>query len=216
MNDTTIPETSVIRDLGILVQNDVKFHDHINAIVRRANFCLRNIDICFKGFKIEFYVHMFVTYVRPLLESNTVVFSSLYIHDVNKIKRVQKRFTKFLPGLYNVSYIDRLKILNLESLEVRRIKCDIVNVFKSHRELVDMDFNRFFSLNCNHTRGHSVKIDKMYCRTNVNKMFWTHRVVDIWNSLPSSIVNSESVSTFKKLTDKMDFNGFCVGTVHRN
>ena len=44
--------------------------------------------------------------------------------------KVQRHFTKHLPGLYNFDYVERLKICKLVSLELRRIKCDVIMLFK--------------------------------------------------------------------------------------
>ena len=48
----------------------------------------------------------------------------------NKIESVQRRFTKRLKGLHSLSYVNRLKALNDDSLELRRLKTDLVTVYK--------------------------------------------------------------------------------------
>jgi len=71
-------------------------------------------------------VHAFDTYVRPLLEYNSVVWSPSLKRDVILIEQVQRRFTKRLCGYWDLPYVERLKRLNLETLETRRIKSDLV------------------------------------------------------------------------------------------
>ena len=44
----------------------------------------------------------------------------------NLLENVQRNFTKKLPGLCNLNYIDRLRICNIESLELRKLRSDIV------------------------------------------------------------------------------------------
>ena len=56
-------------------------------------------------------------------------FSLHNIFLINALENVQRHFTKHLPGLYNFDYADRLKICKLESLELRRIKCDVIMLF---------------------------------------------------------------------------------------
>ena len=60
--------------------------------------------------------------MRPLLEYACVIFSP---HHKYLIENVRRRFTKRLPCLFNKSYIDRLKICELELLETRRICTDV-------------------------------------------------------------------------------------------
>ena len=47
------------------------------------------------------------------------------------------------------------------------------------------------------TRGYNFKFKKLRCRLNCSKHFFSNRVIGVWNSLPSEIVNSDTVNTFK-------------------
>ena len=49
---------------------------------------------------------------------------------IDKIEKVQRRFTKRLPGFKHMTYGDRLKILNIQSLENRRLIFDLVMCYK--------------------------------------------------------------------------------------
>jgi len=71
-----------------------------------------------------------VTYVRPLVEYCSSVWSPYTIGLIKRVESVQKVFTKKLPGMRYLSYEERLSVLNLESLEVRRLKNDLVTCFK--------------------------------------------------------------------------------------
>jgi len=68
----------------------------------------------------------FLTYVRQLLEYNSVVWSPFYKQDIEAIERVQRRFSKRLPGLKNLSYEERLKYLGWPTLELRRLCTDVL------------------------------------------------------------------------------------------
>ena len=50
--------------------------------------------------------------------------------DVNKVEGLQRRFTKCLNGLYNTEYKERLEICKLQSLNERRIRGDMIEIFK--------------------------------------------------------------------------------------
>ena len=52
------------------------------------------------------------------------------------------------------------------------------------------------------TRGHKYKLYKRPCKTNVRHNYFTYRVVDMWNSLPSEVVEAPSVNAFKNRLDK--------------
>ena len=75
------------------------------------------------------------------------------------IENVQRRITKFFPGLFNVRFLNRLEISNLKSLVECRMMNDIILIFKIMRGLVDLPFEKYCSFNASNTRGHSIKLD---------------------------------------------------------
>ena len=77
-------------------------------------------------------------YVRPLLEYCAPVCSPSYKLDILQIESVQRRFTKRLHAMWFVSYPDRLSLLNVDSLQLRRLKSDLIMIFKIVNNLVDI------------------------------------------------------------------------------
>jgi len=55
---------------------------------------------------------------------------SFLIKDIDKLEKVQRRFTKRLPGLKHYTYFQRLNRLDLESLELRRLGQDLILTYK--------------------------------------------------------------------------------------
>ena len=88
----------------------------------------------------------FITYVRPLLEYATTVWSPYTLTDISKIESVQRSFTKRLPGLSNLPYTKRLEVLGIDSLEIRRLRYDLVFVYKMLFGLADLNFSDYFAL----------------------------------------------------------------------
>jgi len=112
LNGDPIKVVNNSKDLAVIVDNGLKFHTHINGIV--ANFIVANlIHRCFVSKDTCTLVKAFKTYVRPLLEYCSCVWSPYLRTSNRQIESVQRRFTKRLSGLYSLSYIDRLKILNI-------------------------------------------------------------------------------------------------------
>ena len=66
-------------------------------------------------------VRAFVTYVRPILEYNSIIWSPSLVRDIEQLEKVQRRFTKRLRGMKSLSYNKRLLQLGLPSLELRRL-----------------------------------------------------------------------------------------------
>jgi hypothetical protein len=52
------------------------------------------------------------------------------------------------------------------------------------------------------TRGHSKKIKKKFCKINVRKFSFTNRIIDLWNTLPQSVIDAKDVRQFAIWLDK--------------
>ena len=154
---------------------------------------------------------MFTTYVRPLLESNTYVWSPHLLRDIDALEAVQKRFTINIPQLAEKTYLERLQHLGLTSLEERCIIFDLTLVYKMFHGLIDLKIEDFFTLNQNSTRGHNFKLNVCYSRVNYRKYFFSNRIVPIWNNLPSDSVNSQSLYAFKKSVNRYSLISYCRG-----
>ena len=104
----SIPSIKTIKDLGITMQNDLKFTNHISDIITRANQRAALIHRCFLSRNTTNLLRAYKTYVRPLLEYGTVIWSPSLIHLITNIESVQRRYTKRLPGLKHLTYAERL------------------------------------------------------------------------------------------------------------
>ena len=139
---------------------------------------------------MDTFLFAYKTYVIPILEYCSPVWSPHLLCDIDKVEAVQRYFTRRLFarfGLGNQSYLERLEHTRLQSLELRRLHQDLVICYKIVHKDVDLDFRNFFSFAPDsRTRGHSLKLFLPGCRTVSRKSFFTHRIVPIWNALPDS------------------------------
>ena len=118
-------------------------------------------------------VRAFELYVRPILEYNSVIWSPVLKKDIVSIEKVQRRYTKRLPGLKNLRYQERLKHLSLSSLELRRLHADLVMCYKIIFGLVSVHCTNFLRLSpLTHTRGHPYKLFKQHSKTSVGSSFF--------------------------------------------
>ena len=125
INDNALPVVESTRDLGVLVSCDLSPSLHVSDIVAKAHKRSAAIHRAFVSRNIHLLVRAFTVYVRPLLEHDSVIWSPFTVHDIEAVESVQRRFTKRLPGLNSLSYPDRLKRINLHSLELRRLYTDL-------------------------------------------------------------------------------------------
>ena len=141
----------------------------------------------------------YTTYVRPLLEYCTQIWSPTLIKYIDLIENVRRSFTRKIPVLTNLSYPERLANLDIESLELRRLRFHLLMYYKIIRGFVRIQCDDFFEFSVNPylTRGNHFKLVMPIVRNhNLSNMF-ACRCVGIWNSLPDNVVNSPSPISFK-------------------
>lgn len=97
------------RDLGVIISDSLKWDLHISAISKKAHSLPYIIFKAFHHESNEVLIKLFSTYVRPSLEYAAAVWSPHFIKDLKQIESVQRRFTKKLHGLRNLSYDARIK-----------------------------------------------------------------------------------------------------------
>ena len=85
------------------------------------------------------------TYIRSILEYCTQLWNPYLIGEIIEIEKVQKYFTKRLPGMKSLNYNDRLQHLKLDSLELRRLNADLMMYYKIVHDVVNLKFDDFLS-----------------------------------------------------------------------
>ena len=114
-----------------------------------------------------------------------------------------KRARKLLICLKHLSYSERLKQLQLPTLKYRRLCSDMIQVFKMVHKCYDvcaavkLNFNTLST-----TRRNKYKLQKSASHYNLRKFSFCSWVVNIWNSLPDSVVDADMLNTFKSRLDK--------------
>ena len=109
--------------------------------------------------------------------------------------------SKLISSIRHMSYSDRLSALSLTTLSTRRLRYDLILVYKILNGLIDVD-NDFFSFaTYSRTRGHRMKLTIDHNRLDIRKYCFSQRVVHVWNSLPESCISAPSLSIFKCMVD---------------
>lgn len=204
-NQDIIQKSTHEKDLGVGIDEKLKFDIHINEKVNKANSILGIITRTFSSAEREIMLPLYTSLVRPHLEYANQVWSPHLKKHIISIEKVQKRLTRMIPGMKDKPYHQRLKELNLMSLAYRRIRGDIIQLFKIMKNVGhDRDVTDFESLMLNdddRTRGHSLKLKKFRPRLDIRKYSFTYRVIDIWNGLPQKVIDCKTVESFKNQID---------------
>ena len=151
-------------------------------------------------------VKLFTTHIRPLLEFGSPVWNTGYVMDLTLLESVQRRWTKQVTGLGNMTYDQRLKTLDLYSVKGRLLRADIIKcwkIFHGMSGVVPTDIFLMAPLRGT-IRGHKFKIFVPQASCEARHRFFSVRVVRHWNALPAELAETDNLSTFKRgLSDFM-------------
>ena len=201
MGSTYIEETRHEKDLGVTFDDELSFSEHIALKVKKANQALGMIRRTFTCMDRDIFIPLFKTLVRPHLEYASVIWSPKFKKDNLAIENVQRRATKMVTGMKNLTYEERLRSLGLPTLVYRRQRADMIQLFKILHKYESVNIDNI-KINTNTNRGHSFKLQKQYTRTASGQNRFSFRSINHWNSLSPNTVTASSVNVFKSELNK--------------
>ena len=164
--------SDVVRDLGIHMSSSLDFSAHCGIIAGKAASRVGLVLRAFRSRDKKFMLSLYTTHIRPILEYNTEVWSPLFKKDIDLIESIQKKFLKRIRGFSGLSYLERMHQCNLESLELRRIRRDLILTYKIVHGLINLPFDDYFVYAPDvGTRGHTRKLLVKRARLNIVKNF---------------------------------------------
>ena len=211
LNNSVIRSVDNASDLGVVVDSDLLFDKHVDLVVKRA-YC--RIGILFKGFvtrDIQVLKQAYVTFIRPILEYASMVWSPYKLKHITAIEKIQRHFTRRIPALRDLTYGERLALIGLESLELRRLKADVSMYYKILHGLTPLVPDEYFTVTIhNRTTRSSDKLllsKSNFCNKTLENDFF-ERHIDCWNALPEIVKNASSLKLFQSLLSKTDLSKY--------
>jgi hypothetical protein len=210
--NTSLNVSESAKDLGVEIDVNLNFDLHISKIVSKAQ---ARVGTLFRGFttrNASILRKAYVTYVRPILDYASNVWNPYLIKHINAVEKVQRRFTKRIPSLRHHTYEERLALLDLETLECRRLVSDLVLYYKiiNNLTLWHSDDIFTFASSAYPTRlaelRPSQRLVEPQSRTNLFHNDFYIRCIPYWNALPQHVVDSSSVKVFKSRLRNIDLS----------
>ena len=189
-----------VKDLGVLVSSNRKWSAHIEHTVQSAQKMASWVLSAFRDRSSALMLTLFTTMVRSKLEYCCPVWNPVKIADIQKLENVQRSFIRKIAGLKDMNYWDRLNKLKLLSLQRRRERYCIIQVWKIINNHAPNDVKMQFTRH--NRRGIKAKIPLLKAnaqqsvRSDYNSSFAV-RAAQLWNILPSEINTLDSLDSFK-------------------
>ena len=134
------------KDLGVMVRNDLKVFSQCIKVVKTANQVLGMIKRTITHKTKENLLHLYKSLVRPHLEYCLQVWRPYLKKNIDLFEGVQRRATKMILGWDKRCYQERLDLCYLQTLEVRGLRGDLIQVFKLLKGLDNVSYTIFLSL----------------------------------------------------------------------
>jgi hypothetical protein len=203
-NSYLIECSNTVKDLGITFSSDMTFKDHIANIVKQANKKAAWVLSVFSTRNKFEMLFLYKTYVRPCLEYCCPLWHPSGPSSITSIKRlesVQRTFTSRISFIQHLNYWDRLKELNLMSLQRRRERYIIIYMWKILTSKVPNDLQITFYMNQRSSLKAIVpKIPNNRSNTSSYDASFSVLGPKLWNILPQECTLAmHSLEKFKKL-----------------
>ena len=208
-NEIKIGET--VKDLGITANSNLLFREHIDNIVTSSKIMSGILLRTFSTRQEAPMMRMFNSYIKSKLEYCSIVWSPWHQNEINKLERIQKNFTSKIHGLDQLDYHERLKKLNLYSLERRRERYLIINAWQQIEGITE----NILGLKARRIgRSRRIKTTTIPLVTNGKRIkernrtlihnSTTRKMERLFNVIPQSLRNitDTTTETFKRHLDK--------------
>ena len=204
-NEELIFPVPDVRDLGVQLSSSRNgpFSTHIALIVRRASLLAGWVFSVFRDRSPSVMLTLYKALIRPILEYCCLVWSPSSPGEIQAIENVQRCFTRRVSGMEGADYWERLRRLNLMSLQRRRQRYALIHVWKTYHNLVpdstgmrkDFDNTGRLGVQLKNAPKYITKADTK----RANQLFDSFGVqaYSLWNKLPVEVNSCSTLESFK-------------------
>jgi hypothetical protein len=197
MNGEKLAATNSERDIGVIINNNLKPADQCKKAAQTASMVLAQIHRAFNFRDRNTYVKLY----KPHLEFTTPAWAPWNQGDNEVLERVQERAIKAVSGLRGRTYSERLQELGLPTLAQRRVEADMVLTYKILSDTrADYSEQWFTKMATRRPSRQSSGLNNLIegrASHSYRREFFSLRVPRVWNGLPDYVKEAASASAFK-------------------
>jgi len=167
-----------INDLGVIFDTALSFLEHMSQKINKAYSMIGIIKRNFIHVDEKTFILLYKALVHLHVEYANSVWNPYKKGDIEEIEKVQRTATTLVKGLKKFSYEERLRKLRLPTLKYRRIRGDMIEVFKVVSGKYDSSVSIQIPINeISSTRGNKYKLIKDCCRLDIRNYSFASRIV---------------------------------------
>ena len=213
-----IEKTECEKDQGVLIRSDLKWEDQVRYAASKANRVLGMLKKTFMCRDSNLWKKLYISLVRPHLEYAVQVWNPYLAKDIELIEKVQRRAIKIPTNMeaHREDYEGRLEEWGLTKLSVRRVRGDLIQMYKIKAGTEDINWTdgpKYSDSQYPIRIGNSYNLVRNsftarqrndFCHfVAVRHNFFSNRVAEHWNKLNDDVVKAPSLTSFKTLLDQV-------------
>ena len=184
--------------LGITINDTLNFNSHCNETYAKCSKIVAIIKRNFLNCPRSVFKTLYDSLIRPCLEYCCIAWDPYRVSHINIIERVQKRYLRMMFRDWETSYHELLEKSSFAKLEERRKYHRLVMFYKIINNMVNVGpIEKIIRAHRIGRNDHNMKMYVPFAKTDYFKNSFYIRTANEWNMLPSNVINSPSLSTFK-------------------
>ena len=197
-----IEEKKTHKDLGVLMSRSGDFKEHIDFVIKKVRKLIGWVCRTFSSRNISFMRQIYVSILRPHIDYCSQLWGPGEGPQLDRLEKLQSYFTRLVPSIRNLTYTERLREMNISSIQRRFDRYRIIYVRKILLNLVP---NPGISIRreSHERQGIQFEVNTMRTDPKLKSDSFLIRGPLTYNSLPEDLRSlNESIDSFKKNLDE--------------
>ena len=202
---TVISPTYAVKDLGITITSDLTWSKHILDVTNNSRKISSWVLSVFSNRSAEIMIPLYKILVRSRAEYVCPIWNPSKVEDIKRLESIQRSFTSQINEVKDLHYWDRLKELNLMSLQRRRERYIIIHVFKIINQLAPNDIGMRFYRSPRHGLMCKVPLLAKNSKAKYQSIYDQSFHVTgsrLWNKVAKEVKERKSLNSFKEALTK--------------
>ena len=196
-----LDKVETFKYLGVLLSHHLSWGEHVQYTCAKAK---KVLGLLYRQFynhtSSDAMLQLYLSLVRPHLDYAASIWSPYTNKDKTLLENVQKFALRMATRCWDSSYQDLLELVNLPTLEQRRLEARLCLLYRIIHNLCYFD-NSVFALStfCSHRRFHPLFLKHAHPFAHTNSYFYSFvpHTITLWNSLNTTTVTAPSLATFR-------------------
>jgi ribonuclease P/MRP protein subunit RPP40 len=201
INGEEISTVETEKDIGFWISNDLCTSTHVHKARGKAMGEILRIKRNFSYIDKRVFCVLYNQRVRPHLDYGMAACPPNSSADSKLLEAMQSKATAMVYGLRHKNAEERRKELGLMTLEQRRERGDLIEVFKILKGLTRIDPTKFWEVR---EARNGVRLVKELATNGKRQRhsFFSYRIIQKWNLLPVELKTAPSLACFKARLDE--------------